>query len=211
MLKSGPMDIGAVGNWGTCGANEIADLWFFTKGLSIVVFPFTRFHKSPNSLSDQGLYKALMQVGLSLVVVSLADTSIILGSTLRPLGSFAGGLSPLEVFQMSFDIVDYWLEDGVNSIFFNVGLFTDTEQLDTAKFWGFVSSFSHFISAEQNINSLQTEFHRIFGRDGQNVNISNTLRVSHDYGKRAITRERGSCILFTRVFSTVVSALFSSS
>ena len=96
MLKSGPMDIGAVGNWGTCGggqlgclemcyrclelcllreechmlpkipalANEIADLWFFTKGLSIVVFPFTRFHKSPNSLSDQGLYKALMQVGL---------------------------------------------------------------------------------------------------------------------------------------------------
>eukprot|EP00731_Ephydatia_muelleri_P011940 Em0006g834a len=87
MLKSGPMDIGAVGNWGTCGANEIADLWFFTKGLSIVVFPFTRFHKSPNSLSDQGLYKALMQVGLSLVVVSLADTSIILGSTLRPLGS----------------------------------------------------------------------------------------------------------------------------
>eukprot|EP00731_Ephydatia_muelleri_P002757 Em0001g2757a len=171
MLKSGPMDIGAVGNWGTCGANEIADLWFFTKGLSIVVFPFTRFHKSPNSLSDQGLYKALMQVGLSLVVVSLADTSIILGSTLRPLGSL-----PV-----------------------------------ASALWSFVSSFSHFISAEQNINSLQTEFHRIFGRDGQNVNISNTLRVSHDYGKRAITRERGSCILFTRVFSTVVSALFSSS
>ena len=67
-------------------ANEISD--FLSPSVVLhqrlykyEVFPFARFHKSPNSLSDQRLYKALMQVGLRFLPLRFDDGSTDFGNT----------------------------------------------------------------------------------------------------------------------------------
>ena len=117
MLKSGPMDIGTVGTWGTCGggqlgclksnsfhvlslfgampaerrmpqafpnipalANEIAESINLCGSSAETclprkweVFPFVRFHRRPNSLSDQSLHRVSMDVGLRFLPLRLED------------------------------------------------------------------------------------------------------------------------------------------